>query len=320
MSLELILRTLLDDPSITIEGQLQSLWSGYGQIVRCYSNAKARYYIIKVVKPGNSDEHPRGWGGDVSHQRKMRSYQVEATFYQQYASLTDHLCKVPDLIAIQTLGDKTILVMEDLYYNGYNRTHNEGTRENLAIAIKWLAYFHAKFWQNRGSGLWPVGTYWHLGTRKKEWQAMPDSLYKRKASAITDKLNSARFTTLLHGDVKFANLCFHQDERSVAAVDFQYIGRGAGVVDLAYLLGSCCDEDSLFKLVDYALETYQQHLIDALNWYQISVDSKALTNEITELYPFAWADFYRFLLGWNPDSWKVNTYIKQLSEQALKSI
>ena len=56
---------------------------------------------------------------------------------------------------------------------------------------------------------------------------------------IRDRLKSSTFKTLVHGDAKLANFCFGSEESGVAAVDFQYVGGGCGMKDLAYFVGSC---------------------------------------------------------------------------------
>ena len=47
----------------------------------------------------------------------------------------------------------------------------------------------------------------------------------------------------MHGDAKLANFLFTSDHSQVAGVDFQYVGGGCGMKDVAYLL-SCLDEDA----------------------------------------------------------------------------
>ena len=320
MTLETQLQVLLNDPSFVCQEQLQSLWSGYGQIIRCQSKARQQSYIVKVITPQAAGTHPRGWNTSASHQRKLQSYQVEASFYQYYAHLTDHHNKVPKLIACQQKNEVILLVMEDLDAAGYSIRKNIASWQDLTIAIRWLAYFHARFMGCKTTELWSVGCYWHLATRQDELSAMPVSDYKHYAQQLDDKLNKAAFKTLVHGDAKFENLCFHHNDKTVAAVDFQYVGTGSGVKDLAYLVGSCLPQEQLVEFDLFILPEYLKHLKQALAHYQVSLDFNALKAETYQLYPIAWADFYRFLLGWNPQSWKVCPYMKTKSALGLSLI
>lgn len=317
MTLETQLKALLNDPSIACQEQLQSLWSGYGQIIRCQSKARQQSYIVKVITSQAADTHPRGWNTSASHQRKLQSYQVEASFYQDYAGLTDQQNKTPELIACCQTNDGILLVLEDLDAAGYNIRKDIASWHDLTIAIRWLAYFHARFMNCEATELWPVGCYWHLATRQDELSAMSASDYKRYAQQLDDKLKNAAFKTLVHGDAKFENLCFHHNGEAVAAVDFQYVGTGSGVKDLAYLVGSCLKQEQLVEFDPLILPEYLKHLKQALAHYQVPLDFNALKTETYQLYPIAWADFYRFLLGWNPQSWKICQYMKTQSAIGL---
>jgi len=318
------LNELLENLSLVAKENVQSLWSGYGQIIRCKHVTNNKTYIVKLITPNKTTAHPRGWDTSTSHQRKLISYQVEANFYQHYAHLTDINCKVPTLITTTISDEFTLLVMEDLDLSGYSKRIKTADWQSLSIAIKWLAYFHAKFMNYSADKLWPIGSYWHLGTRQDEWSTMPNSELKHKAMAIDNALNNAKYKTLVHGDAKFENLCFHQDVElninKVAAVDFQYIGSGSGVRDIAYLAGSCLDNDGLVKYDTLLLDTYLEYLKDALIEYNITLNFDALATETRKLYPVAWADFYRFLLGWNPQSWKICDYMKQQSKVGLAAV
>lgn len=311
------LRDLLKDPTITLGEQVQNLWSGYGQIIRITSLAKNQRFIVKVVAPTNIKQHPRGWNTTNSHQRKLLSYQVECCFYQNYAALTDVHCQTPRFIASTEFNGGLLLVIQDLGELGFTVKVDRSDWLSLKQAIQWLAHFHVNFMGNRGLGLWPIGTYWHLDTRLDEWHAMPSSPYKEKAKRIADKLARAKYQTLVHGDAKFANLCFYPNRTRVAAVDFQYTGLGSGVKDLAYLVGSCLDQSGLNEYGELALEEYICQVNSAAALYSRPIDLAQLELEIRGLYPVAWADFYRFLLGWNPQSWKICRYMREMAERGL---
>ena len=165
--------------------------------------------------------------------------------------------------------------------------------------------------------LWPVGCYWHLATRKEEHDAMAESVFKAKAHAIDEALSHAQFKTLVHGDAKFANLCFHQNTEDIAAVDFQYVGCGSGVKDLAYLVGSCLSNEELYRYEEKILDEYLLHIKNAIQHYNKDISLEDITTEVKRLYPIAWADFYRFLLGWNPESWKICDFMRYKAQQGI---
>lgn len=72
---------------------IQSLWGGYGELVRLIF-AK-RSVIVKHVKLPKPSEHPRGWNTDRSHQRKLHSYQVEVSWYAHFSGVMDSPRRVP---------------------------------------------------------------------------------------------------------------------------------------------------------------------------------------------------------------------------------
>ena len=139
-------------------------------------------------------------------------------------------------------------------------------------------------------GLWEQGTYWHLETRPDELEEMQDSPLKELASKIDIKLYQSSFKTIVHGDAKLANFCFTKDGVKAAAVDFQYVGGGCGMKDVAYFLGSCLSEEQCEDLEPRYLDYYFEQLSIKL------AGSKFLITEIESewrmLFPFAWADFH----------------------------
>ena len=116
----------------------------------------------------------------------------------------------------------------------------------------------------RPEGLWAIGTYWHLATRPDELGALPDGPVKAAATTIDRRLANSAFRTFVHGDAKLANFCFDADGRRAAAVDFQYVGGGCGMEDVAYFMSSCLDEDESDRLAPDLLDRYFELLGDAL--------------------------------------------------------
>lgn len=298
---------------------VQTLWSGYGEIKRYFlEGGKYRSVIVKHIQLPDGKQHPRGWNTPLSHQRKLTSYQVERRWYQEFARHTNDLCRIPQSYQTMVDGNELLLIMEDLNASGYQirLDPDDVTLENTKSCLTWLANFHAKFMGVAPQGLWPVGTYWHLDTRPDEWERMENVSLKYAAKDIDDRLENARFQTLVHGDAKLANFCFSETVQ-VAAVDFQYVGRGCGMKDVAYFISSCFDEEACEIYEEDLLNHYFQQLEIALDK---SFDFQKVKEEWSLLYPYAWADFYRFLDGWSPGHWKMHDYSKRLMQSVIDEL
>jgi len=315
------IQNMLNDKSIIEQETLQSLWSGYGSIVRYYSEDTQQRYIVKQIKTDNANlAHPRGWNTSTSHQRKLKSYQVELAFYQQYAKQTKPECRVAQLVASEVRPDGYLLVLEDLDESGFPVRKDIGDWHTVKLGIRWLANFHAQFMSQPINDLWQQGGYWHLSTRQDELAAMPEGELKQHAQKLDNQLQNAHYQTLVHGDAKLENMCFNLDGDDVVMVDFQYVGKGAGVIDLAYFAGSAFHQAELETYHHDILNEYLAQLKQALIQQESTIDFKKLEQEYRYLYPIAWADFHRFLLGWNPNSWKMNSYIEKITQIALNSL
>jgi hypothetical protein len=227
---------------------------------------------------------------------------------------------VPEFLAYDRVGDEVLIVLEDLDQAGYPVRLGSVEWEDLERCLRWLACFHATFMNASPDGLWDIGTYWHLDTRPDELRALDDEGLREAAGAIDRRLNEARFRTLVHGDAKLANFCFPTHGEDVAAVDFQYVGGGCGMKDVAYFVGSCLDEFEGARLEPRLLDRYFTFLGEALGERQPQIDIDAVVAEWRELYPFAWTDFHRFLKGWSPGHWKINSYSERLAREVVASV
>ena len=299
---------------------VQSLWSGYGQIVRCrLEGAEVPSVIVKHVRWPTSRTHPRGWTTDLSHERKVQSYRVETTWYERFAAQCPDQARAPASLAIETRPDGVVLVLEDLDASGFDLRRHDLDEAELDACLSWLGNFHATFMGVAPDGLWPTGTYWHLATRPDEFAALDEGPLKDAAETIDRRLSSSPFQTLVHGDAKVANFCFGSDD-GVAAVDFQYVGGGCGMKDVAYFIGSCLDEDESERMAPALLDRYFELLTDALVQRDAGIDTDALEADWRALYPVAWTDFSRFLQGWSPGHWKAHRYSKRLASEVLNSL
>lgn len=236
--------------------RIQSLWNGYGELNRVVLASGP--VIVKWARP-------------PSHATAKRaSYANELAFYQQLRPMS----RVPKLLASR-VTDEWVLVLEDLDAAGFPRRTAAASGRDLDTVLRWLADFHMQFLGTE----WPMrGTYWHLDARREELAAVDNPVLRRTAPELDARLKTAKFQTLVHGDAKDENFCFSTDHR-VAAVDFQYVGYGPGVVDVAYLLHGRRDWS-------IALDAYCRLL------------PREVATEWRALYPIAQRDFERFLAGW----------------------
>jgi hypothetical protein len=275
---------------VTRSDEVQSLWSGYGKIVRvALEGGDAPAAVVKRVQWPTKMHHPRGWTSSRSHARKVRSYAIESAFYRGYAADCDDRCRVPRLLAESHADDGVLLVLEDLDAAGLGGRRTDVTPDELRACLSWLAHFHATFLGRTPSDLWETGTYWHLETRPDELAAMGDTPLADAGSAV-------------------------------AAVDFQYVGGGPGIKDVAYFIGSCLDERECERQQEPLLDAYFAALEEALHARAADVDVDALAGEWRALYPVAWTDFYRFLAGWSPGHWKVHAYTRRLAREVLATL
>jgi len=162
---------------------VQSLWSGYGQIVRCHLQGGAKpSVIVKHVRWPDQRDHPHGWTSDRSHARKLRSYEVEMAWYERYAERCRDTCRVPRRLALDTRADGVVMILEDLDASGFAVRRQRVSEGELDACLSWLASFHATFMGERPDGLWETGTYWHLATRPDELDALADGPLKAAAA------------------------------------------------------------------------------------------------------------------------------------------
>ena len=265
--------------------RVQSLWGGYGELVRVRLEGASRASVIaKWVRPPRRGR----LSPSTSDLRKKRSYEVEAHFYAIHAE-ADADWPVPVLLGSAELGEGRVVVLEDLVERGFDRRIGRPREASLEACLRWLAAFHAHFYGRRPDGLWEVGTYWHLATRQDELGKMTDMRLREQAPSLDRALSGACHLTFVHGDAKADNFCFSPDGTNVAAVDFQYVGGGVGVKDVAYLLDGLPAREE-----GRAVDTY----FDALRARMEPTVASSVEREWRALYPLAKQDFRRFLGGW----------------------
>ena len=325
--------------SATVVESVQQLWSGYGAVLRVMLVSEANEtttVIAKLVRSPVDQDHKYGWSDEFAHKRKLDSYENEIAWYRGPSQLCGEQCRVARFIAAKSdlasehASSGWLLIMEDLDAAGFRLRRQSVTPKQTTACLKWLANLHATFLVDMeepnaihpagAHRLWPIGTYWHLQTRPHEFQAMQSSTLKENAAKIDAILNAARFQTLVHGDAKLANFCFSPDDR-VAAVDFQYVGGGCGIKDVAYFISSCFDDNECEQKEQRLLGIYFDFLKAALDELPVrQLPFELLEQEWRSLYRYAWADFFRFLAGWSPSHWKMHGYSKRMTEEVLAQL
>jgi len=292
----------LNARAITGTELIQNLWSGYGKLLRVTTDNGS--IIVKLIQFPDQRSHPRGWSSDIGHERKKNSYLVEQNWYRELQPIDG--ARMATLLDCGEVDAGKYLILEDLTAADFHIKHDIDWPE-ITLCLQWLAHFHRHYLNHRPDGLWKIGTYWHLDTRPEELEVLTDTELKQAAPLIDARLNNARHQSIVHGDAKLANFMFN--DRQVAAVDFQYVGGGVGVKDLAYFMSSIFHEDELDSYESRCLDTYFKFL----NLPQVE-------QEWRTLYPVAWCDFYRFLKGWSPGHWKINTYSERMKQMALECL
>ena len=157
--------------------RLQSLWRGYGEVLVVeLTDGPVPTVVVKHVRP------PAG-----AHPRKLQSYEVETAWYAQPAPPRP---RVPAYHGATTRGHERVVVLEDLHAAGFQRTLSAHDPRQLGAALRWLAALHAAYLGPVPTHLWPVGTYWHLDTRRAELAATPGSRWKARAPTLDAALRT----------------------------------------------------------------------------------------------------------------------------------
>jgi hypothetical protein len=298
--------------------KIQTLWSGYGEIIRCsLQGSHYKSVIVKHIKLPNKNNHPRGWNTNLSHQRKIKSYEVEIEFYKSWSTFCSSSSYVPKCIYSKQMDGESLIILEDLDDSGFSERKTRVNLDDVKIGLNWLAHFHVTFMGQIPHGLWETGTYWHLETRPDELAELKDLPLKNSAVVIDKILNDCKYKTFVHGDAKLANFCFSSLHKNVAAVDFQYVGGGCGIKDVVYFLGSSLTEEDCEMLETELLDFYFDKLTLALTQQNSIFNIIDIEQEWRSLYAIAWTDFYRFIKGWSPQHWKINSYSEKIASKVL---
>ena len=297
---------------------IQPLWNQYGTLSRVFlEGGELPSVIVKHIQIPEQSHHPRGFGGSISRQRKIRSYEVETRWYQEHNKQMPGEAPTPRCLDAFSKNGELFLLLEDLRNRGFEEALYSVSWNEIVVVLHWLAHFHAQFLHSDGEGLWSEGTYWHLATRPEELARIEGTELHRFASLLDARLRCGAYPTLVHGDAKLANFLFSADHERVAAVDFQYVGRGAAMKDVAYFVGSCLSGGECERQEERLLDVYFSALQTCL---PDEIHGDSLEAEWRSLYPFAWADFQRFMTGWSPGHRKLTDYSDATTRRAIETL
>ncbi|KAH8099631.1 Ecdysteroid kinase-domain-containing protein [Cristinia sonorae] len=335
--------------TVTSSARIATLWSNYGHIHRVHvepnngptsrsspSSSSSLTLILKSIHPPSLSSDP-----SESHVRKLLSYNVERWFYHHYSHLLPHQVKVAKVYTSNADDDGNLL-LEDLSIGYAFPASGSLGKEATMCVLKWLAGFHGTFFRvhhrppqdgvalrlvpapkewkgdERVEGVWKRGCYWYLDTRREELEDMDKEEYAWLLPWV-EKVNNAieseieKSGTLLHGDVKGANIVFNRDPYShrrraqlntdpgslpplqCALYDFQYVGLGLGVLDLIYFLGTSVESALLSKNEAELLRFYYSSLSEVVVSEEIQIQTY---EEFLRQWDLAVVDWYRFMAGW----------------------
>jgi hypothetical protein len=132
---------------------IQSLWSGYGKISRFQLQGSTKdTVVVKHISLVQLSEHPRAWATDNSHKRKVKSYEVETRWYENWNHVCTDNCPTPEFLGSFSEGKDKWIVLEDLNVHFPIRKSQLEFSE-VKVVLKWLANFHATFLKQEPTGL-----------------------------------------------------------------------------------------------------------------------------------------------------------------------
>jgi len=128
------------------EELIQPLWNEYGTLSRVkLRGGLHESVIVKHIQLPSNAKHPRGFSGTISHNRKVRSYEVETHWYQHQNQQMPDSSPTPKCLDAFADGGELFLLLEDLGTLGFDKVLYSVSWSEITVVLSWLANFHAQF-------------------------------------------------------------------------------------------------------------------------------------------------------------------------------
>ncbi|CAE7942407.1 echs1 [Symbiodinium necroappetens] len=292
---------------------LQGLWSGLGNVyeIECELNGHPAGAIVKLID----------WR-DASGpwlRRELKTYEVEALFYQTYAQRLRALgACCPELLLLDRSDRALTLAISRLRGEAVRKLSPAATDQ----ALQWLARLHAEFWGVRAeaavaAGLHDVGCFWSLDNCRDQLSNLPQDGFGQRlllaADAVDERLKLEP-QSICHGDCKDHNMCLH--DGIIGMFDFQWTGKACVGKDIAYCLICASGQLTSADEASY-LATYHRALSEQLSMRQ---EPAPTLEQVAACYRLALLDLARWMAGCPYGWWGHGRVLKHAAEKVLRTL
>ena len=222
---------------------------------------------------------------------ELKAYEREINFYNSFAP--NFPIRLPELYFFTSGYDANLMLMEDLSYLTPGDQIQGMKYERVILTINSLAKVHATYWNHSllGSCDWLPSTNNIEQGYCENWDSFvelcgdfidPEALVvgemlKEKIPWLIEEI-SKRSNTLVHDDMKVDNLLFGvaSSDEAVVILDWQFVIRGMGAIDVARLLGGSWHPDlrdgRQFEALEYWYHKLLENGVEAYSWDEAQRD------------------------------------------------
>lgn len=236
------------------------------------ASGKLRQLVIKCAARTENKEISKG----------LNFYRNEVNFYQHLAQESPIQSPPCLYAALEPDTQEFLLVLEDMGQQWAGDQTKSCTKEEMMLAFKRAAEFHAHFWQRTGDYPWlaqqnhPPTTVFRRDAIFKPgveptikmfadyFNPSSEQLVRGIAEGYEDLFVRAMSAppTIVHGDYRTDNMLipYAQGKPEIVAVDWQNTSVGSGAHDIAYFSAQSCGNDLRGEVEQEALHYYYDTL------------------------------------------------------------